>query len=111
MNANLMGAPSFRKHSQSGISIKAFGHFVKRPRVAACRMASANRHLLSMGAMSANRLFDHITIPIDGSRDDREVLLLDRSSFKLCGEGQMRPILLCHHHDARRVAIKAMDNS
>ena len=77
-----------------------------------CRwILPANRLLLPLRGVGADRLIDHITIPVGNADDDCEVFLFYLPRLELGRQRIVGLIVFGHYDHATCIAIEPVDNS
>ncbi len=99
------------KHLDGRVTPEPLVDLVEGLRRLALRIVAADGHLLSLGRMHADRLIDHVAVPLQSSDHDRKVLLLDLPILEQRGELPVGQIVLGHQDCPARVAVQAVNDT
>ena len=102
MDSQLMGATSFRQHSQIGRALVTLDHFIPGDGISCVPAFLADLHLLAMLRVHPDESIDPVLIKLGAAPDDRPVLLDDFALLELLAESAVNLIVFRDDDDARR---------
>ena len=111
MNTDLVRTPGFGKHAYDAESPRSRNYFIEGHSLTATGVAFAYRHFFTLTGVDADRLLNHVAVPVRLRGNDRQVLLCQRSCGELARQMLVCPIGFGHDEDAAGVAVEPVDNA
>ena len=110
VDADLVGPARLRLAAHQGEAPEPLDHLVEGHRLLAAVLGAADRHLLAVGRVEADRPLDVVAVALGDARHQRQVFLVDRPLLELGGELAVGQVVLGDEQQARGVAVEPVDD-